>query len=112
VVVHHRLCKDALKYISDGEEMIYCNWEKTLYQYQITVALKNTKGALAELLSKLAFMGINIADIPCGEINSQKAEYFRFNIESEELDSKVLFEKLSKKVKLIDIVSLTDAYNK
>jgi len=112
VVVHHRLCKDAYKLISDGEEMIYCNWEKSLNLYQITVALKNTKGALADLLTKLVSMDINVSNMPCGEINAQKAEYFRFDIESEEPTSKALRDKLSKKIKLIDIVSLNDAYNK
>ena len=111
-IIHHKLCRKAYEKIRAAEPMLYVEWSTAkLYKYRLIVSLQNKKGALAELLAKLSSLDLNVLSIELGIQSSESADYCRIEVESEESKRAVLEEKLSKKIKLVEIVSLDDAYN-
>ena len=112
-IIHHKLCRKAYKKICDREAMIYVSWkESKLSRYRLIVGLQNQKGALALLLKKLSDLDLNVTSIELGIKSSETAEYCRIEVESIESKKNLIEEKLLQKIKLIEIISLDDAYNK
>jgi len=112
VTIHHKLCKEAYKKMQEHEPMVYVAWvNDKASRYQLIISLQNRKGILAELLHKLAVMDLNVLSIELGIRSSETAEFCKIEVEAKEQNSKKLKDKLSKKFKLIDMISLNDAYN-
>ncbi len=113
VVIHHKLCQEAYKLMKAGTPMVFVTWvdEKTA-RYQLIISLQNRKGILAELLHKLANLDLNVLSIELGIKSSESAEFCKLEVETKEQNSKRLEEKMSKKFKLIEMISLNDAYSK
>jgi len=112
-IIHHKLCKKAYQKILNGEEMTYVSWSNSkLSRYRLTISLQNKKGVLADLLAKLSLLDLNILSIELGIRNSQQAEFCQIEVESSEAKKQFLAEKISRQFKLIEIISLDDAYNK
>jgi len=112
-VVHHKLCKKAYGKILAEEPMLFVRWRVSkLLRYRLILSLQNQKGVLADLLAKLSLMNLNVVSIELGIQSSESAEYCRIEVESSESKKRILSEKISQKFKLIEIVSLDDAYNK
>jgi RelA/SpoT family (p)ppGpp synthetase len=112
-IIHHKLCKHAYKKILDEEPMVFVDWkDEKLSRYRLIISLQNQKGILAELLSSLTQMNLNVLNIELGIQSSERAEYCQIEVESNENKKSMLAEKISKKFKLIEIISLDDAYNK
>lgn len=113
VIIHHKLCKKAYKDMNSGADMVYVSWNHSkLSRYRLTISLQNQKGILADLLSKLSTLNLNILSIELGIRNSEEAEYCQIEVESQEPNRQLLSEKISHKFKLVEIISLDDAYNK
>lgn len=113
VIIHHKLCKHAYAKIVNNEEMIYVQWSGSkLSRYRLTISLQNQKGILADLLAKLSEINLNILSIELSIRNSEQAEYCQIEVESKEAKKQLLAEKIEQKFKLIEIISLDDAYNK
>jgi GTP diphosphokinase / guanosine-3',5'-bis(diphosphate) 3'-diphosphatase len=111
-IIHHKLCKKAYAKILEGEEMIYVSWSGSkLSRYRLTISLQNRKGILADLLAKLSTLNLNILSIELGIRNSEQAEFCQIEVESSESKKQLLAEKISQTFKLIEIISLDDAYN-
>jgi len=111
-IIHHKLCRKAYTKICDKEPMIYVEWkDKKLSRYRLIVSLQNQKGALALLLTTLSEMDLNVTNIELGIRNSESAEYCQIEVESMESKKSHLKEKIMKKIKLVEIISLDDAYN-
>ena len=111
-IIHHKLCKKAYAKILEGEEMIYVSWSGSkLSRYRLTISLQNRKGILADLLAKLSELNLNILSIELGIRNSEQAEFCQIEVESSESKKQLLAEKISQTFKLIEIISLDDAYN-
>ena len=83
-----------------------------LSRYRLTISLQNQKGILADLLAKLSDLDLNILSIELGIRNSEQAEFCQIEVESSESRKQELEDKISQKFKLIEIISLNDAYNK
>ncbi|MGB5505087.1 MAG: RelA/SpoT family protein [Sulfurovum sp.] len=112
-IIHHKLCKKAYTRILEGQEMIYVSWTGSkLSRYRLTISLQNQKGILADLLAKLSTLNLNILSIELGIRNSEQAEFCQIEVESNESKKQELAEKISQTFKLIEIISLDDAYNK
>ena len=78
----------------------------------MTISLQNQKGILADLLAYLSELNLNILSIELGIRNSEQAEYCQIEVESSESKKQGLSDKIGQKFKLIEIISLDDAYNK
>jgi len=112
-IIHHKLCRKAYENICDKSPMIFVEWkDKKLARYRLVVSLQNHKGALAELLKKLSDMDLNVSNIELAIKNSESAEYCQIEVESMESKKTLLRDKIVQKIKLVDIISLDDAYNK
>ncbi len=112
-IIHHKLCKKAYSKILDEEPMLHVSWRyQKLSRYRLIISLQNQKGILADLLTKLSDMDLNVISIELSIQSSESAEYCQIEVESSEGKRSLLSEKISKKLKLIEIISLDDAYNK
>ena len=112
-IIHHKLCKKAYEKILSNEPMLYVDWSNTkLSKYRLIISLQNQKGILADLLGKLSSLNLNVLSIELGIKSSDSAEYCRIEVESGEVNKALLADKISQKFKLIEIISLDDAYNK
>jgi len=112
-IIHHKLCKKAYANILSQEQMIFVGWSsEKLSRYRLTISLQNQKGILAELLAKLTELNLNVIGIELGIQSSERAEYCQIDVESLESKKSNLSAKISQKFKLIEIISLDDAYNK
>jgi ACT domain-containing protein len=93
--------------------MIYVRWSGSkLFRYRLTISLQNQKGILADLLTKLSDLNLNILSIELGIRRSEQAEYCQIDIETHEPKKQLLADKIGRKFKLIEMISLDDAYNK
>ncbi|WP_456459194.1 RelA/SpoT family protein [Nitratifractor sp.] len=111
-IIHHKLCRKAYGLIQAGEPMVFVRWRGSkLARYRLIVALQNRKGVLAQLLTRLSHLGLNVTSIELGIYSSDNAEYCRIEVESERANKKEIAQGISSKFKLIDIVALDDAYN-
>jgi len=112
-IIHHKLCKKAYSKILAEEAMVHVSWKSSkLSRYRLIISLQNQKGILADLLKKLSGMDLNVISIELGIQNSESAEYCQIEVESSEPKKSILSKKLSQKFKLVEIISLDDAYNK
>ncbi len=112
-IIHHKLCKHAYAKILENEEMIYVSWSSSKHsRYRLTISLQNQKGILADLLAKLSELNLNILSIELGIRNSEQAEFCQIEVESSESNKQKLEERISQTFKLIEMISLDDAYNK
>ncbi|HFQ62348.1 MAG TPA: bifunctional (p)ppGpp synthetase/guanosine-3',5'-bis(diphosphate) 3'-pyrophosphohydrolase, partial [Epsilonproteobacteria bacterium] len=112
-IIHHKLCKKAYAKILSDEAMIFVGWSgEKLSRYRLTISLQNQKGILAELLARLSDLNLNVISIELGIHSSEQAEYCQIDVESHESKKSNLAAKISQKFKLIEIISLDDAYNK
>ena len=112
-IIHHKLCKKAYAKILKEEPMLFVGWRSTkLSRYRLIISLQNQKGVLADLLAKLSALDMNVISIELGIKNSESAEYCQIEVESAESRKAVLEEKIAQKFKLIEMISLDDAYNK
>ena len=112
-IIHHKLCKKAYEKILAEEPMLHVSWSSTKSsRYRLIISLQNQRGILADLLTKLSTLDLNVVSIELGIQSSDSAEYCQIEVESSEFKKSVLAEKISQKFKLIEIISLDDAYNK
>ncbi len=110
-VIHHKLCKKAYTLINEDSNAIFVKWniQKTS-RYRLVIALQNKKGALLELLKLLDKLDLSIINIELGIKSSDKAEYCKIEVESTSDNQNKLKDIIANKVKLIEFISLKDAY--
>ena len=113
VVIHHKLCQEAYKQMKAKKPMVFVTWaDSKSARYQLIISLQNRQGILADLLGKLAKLDLNVLNIELGIKSSDSAEFCKLEVETKEENAKRLEEKLSQKFKLIEMISLNDAYSK
>lgn len=111
-IIHHKLCKKAYQMMIAEKPMIFVKWKNSkLSKYRLIISLQNQKGMLANLLSYLSKMDLNVTSIELGINVSDKAEFCKIEVESFENKKSNIEAKISKEYKLIEIISLNDAYN-
>ncbi len=111
VHIHHKMCQEAAKKIAAHEKMVFVRWERrNLYNYKVIVSLQNKKGALAEFLTYLAKLDINISSIEFSEGNEGYYRYCELLFESNEADLNELRGKIEQKFKVIHMIRTDDAY--
>jgi len=112
-IIHHKLCKHAYTKLAKHEDMLYVSWITSKHaHYRLTLSLQNQKGILADLLVKLSQLNLNVLSIEVGIRRSEEAEFCQIEVESSTARKEFFAEQINKKFKLIEIISLDDAYNK
>lgn len=113
-VIHHKLCERASKLVENGEEMIFVRWTKVAPdRYKIILSLENKRGSLAEFLTDLAKLKIDLVTINLADGGEEdSAEYFELVVQIvENVDSQKVMESLKNKYKIVEFSSLADAYS-
>lgn len=111
VHVHHKMCDQGLKKLENGEPMVFVRWEKqNIYHFNLIASLPNEKGALANFLTYLVKMNIDISSIELGKEKSNYIKYCELGFESKESDIQLLRHKLEQKIKVIHLIRTDDAY--
>lgn len=111
-IIHHKLCNKAYQMMAEEKPMVFVKWKNSkLSKYRLIISLQNQKGMLAGLLSFLSKMDLNVTSIDLGIKVSDKAEFCKIEVESFENKKSNIEAKISKAYKLIEIISLNDAYN-
>ena len=109
-VVHHKFCEKAYGLIKDKTAMLYIEWiDSKMHRFRLLATLKDEKGALANFLSYLAKIDLNIISMKLGD-RTTGSNVCEVIFETKSHDQNRLKELLEKKFKLIELVNLTDAY--
>jgi len=110
-IIHHKLCSKAYELMKQDTPMLHIEWKsKQCAKYRLIIGLQNKKGALLELLQDLNKLDLNITNIELGIKSSDRAEYCKLEVETASDNSNTIKDIISKKFKLVDFVSLKDAY--
>jgi len=100
-IIHHKLCKKAHEKILAHEPMVYVSWSRSqLSRFRLTISLQNQKGILADLLTRLSELDLNVLSIELGIQSSETAEYCQIEVESGQYNRSELKELISQKFKL------------
>ncbi len=111
VHVHHKMCKKAAKKLDAHEKMVFVRWERqNTYHYSLIASLHNEKGALANFLTFLVKLNIDITLIELGKETNDYVQYCELGFESKEANIHVLRTKLEQKIKVIQLIRTDDAY--
>jgi GTP pyrophosphokinase len=109
--VHHKMCKNAAKKIANKEAMVFVKWAKSsLYNYKLIASLHNEKGALADFLTYLVKLNIDINSIELGKESADYTKYCEIGFEAKEADINTLRAKIESKIKVIHLIRTDDAY--
>ena len=101
----------AGKKLEENEPMVFVRWAKdSLYKYKLIASIHNEKGALAEFLTYLVKLNIDILSIELGKENSDYIHYCELIFEAKEADINRLRVKMESKIKVIELVRTNDAY--
>ncbi|MBZ7953387.1 bifunctional (p)ppGpp synthetase/guanosine-3',5'-bis(diphosphate) 3'-pyrophosphohydrolase [Campylobacter sp. W0018] len=111
-IVHHKLCDRAEKMIEKKRDMVFIKWDSNIPKsYKLLFSLENKKGILAEFLAVLAKMQINLLTINLAKDINSTVDYFEITIEiPENINPDSVRERLKIHCKILDFVSLNDAY--
>ena len=111
-IVHHKMCHKAQKLIAQNKPMLFIEWKKDgLPRFRLIALLPDQKGALANFLQYLTKLDINIISIELGK-NVERTNLCEMEFESVIGDIEVLRSKIASKVKIIEFVKSSDAYNR
>jgi GTP pyrophosphokinase len=111
VNVHHKMCKVAAKKLESEAAMVFVSWaHQKRYKYKLIASLHNEKGALAEFLTFLVKLNIDISTIELGKESEDYTKYCELEFETKEADVNRLRGKIDKKIKVIHLVRSDDAY--
>ncbi len=111
VHVHHKLCNNATKMLDEHEPMVFVRWkQEKIYRYKLIASLHNEKGALAEFLSFLVKLDVDINAIELGKESADYIKYCELVFEAKEADINSLRAKIESKIKVVNLVRTDDAY--
>ncbi len=111
VHVHHKMCGHASKKLEKHEPMVFIRWEKkNKHKYNLIGSLHNEKGALANFLTYLVRLNIDLSSIELGKDTADYVKYCELGFEADEADINALRVKISAKIKVIHFIRTDDAY--
>ena len=111
VNVHHKMCSVAAKKLDENSKMVFVKWaHQKLYKYNLIASLHNEKGALADFLSYLVKLNIDLHSIELGKESENYTKFCELGFESKEADINALRAKIESKIKVIHLIRTDDAY--
>ena len=98
--------------MKNGEEMIFVKWTRNApHRYKIILNLENKRGSLAQFLSYLARLQVDLVAININENSDLSSDYFEMIVElNENLNQDSVKDKLKNQYKIVEFISLDDAY--
>jgi len=111
VNVHHKMCSNAAKKLDNSEKMVFVKWaHEKIFSYNLIASLHNEKGALAEFLTFLVRLNIDISSIELGKESAEYTKFCELDFEAKESDINALRVKIENKIKVIHLTRKDDAY--
>lgn len=112
VIIHHKLCQQAIESVNNQSEMVYVRWSQdTLHRYKLIVSIENKRGSLASFLFYLSRMEVDLVTISLSKSDEGEVDFFELIIElHEKSNPKQVQRKIKDRYKLIEFVSLDDVY--
>ena len=111
VNVHHKLCQHSTEKLDANAAVVFVKWEHSkAHKYQLIASLHNEKGALADFLTFLVKLNIDINSIELGKESIDYTKYCELVLESKEADINTLRVKIEDKIKVIQLLRADDAY--
>ena len=111
VTVHHKMCSNAAKKLNNFEKMVFVKWaHEKIFAYNMIASLHNEKGALADFLTFLVKLNIDISSIELGKESEEYTKFCELGFESKESDINALRAKIENKIKVIHLTRKDDAY--
>jgi GTP pyrophosphokinase len=109
--VHHKMCKHAASMIEKHQDMLFVQWkQQTFSRYHLIISMANSKGSLADMLTFMAKMDLDINSIELGKSKSDHTQYCEMEFQTLERDINKLRSRLDKKGKIIQFFRTDDAY--
>jgi len=110
-VIHHKLCSKAYELMNEEKEALFVKWSSLKNsRFRVVVALQNHRGALLELLAVLDKLDLSIVNIELGIKSSDSAEYCKLEVETTSDNQNRIKDIIARKFRLIDFISIKDAY--
>ena len=111
VNVHHKMCSNAAKKLANFEKMVFVKWaHEKIFSYNLIASLHNEKGALADFLTYLVKLNIDINSIELGKESEEYTKFCELGFEAKESDINALRVKIENKIKVIYLTRKDDAY--
>ncbi|OQX75082.1 MAG: bifunctional (p)ppGpp synthase/hydrolase [Campylobacteraceae bacterium 4484_4] len=111
--VHHKFCSHAQALMDKHRPMVFVTWTtENPNHYKLIVSLENKKGALASFLLFLAKMDINLLTIELAKSENSHVDYFELVVDIPPEKKEKILKETSKNFKIIEFISLDDAYKK
>jgi GTP diphosphokinase / guanosine-3',5'-bis(diphosphate) 3'-diphosphatase len=111
VNVHHKLCQHSTEKLDANAGVIFVKWEHSkAHKYQLIASMLNEKGALADFLTFLVKLNIDITSIELGKESVDYTKYCELVFEAREADINTLRVKIEDKIKVIQLLRADDAY--
>jgi len=111
VHVHHKSCSNAYKKLEAQEPMVFIRWNKEMiFHYSLIASMPNEKGALADFLTYLVKLNIDINSIELGKDHTDYVKYCELGFVTKESNIYALKQKLESKIKVIHLIRTDDAY--
>ena len=113
VIVHHKLCERASRMVQEEVQMVYVDWQQAqASEYKLIFSLENKKGALAEFLTSIAKMQINVTTICVSKNQDSLVDYFEMIVEvPANIKIEALKDRLKARYKIYEFISANDAYS-
>ncbi len=112
-VVHHKMCDKAYNKIKANHQMLFCTWTKnSVFKYKILISIPNTRGELAKVFNYLSKNEFYILFVSFGRQKHSLSQYCDIEFESNISSLDEVKKIVEKEIKLIEILSKKDAYNK
>ena len=109
--VHHKMCQHATALIEAQKPMLFIRWKRqSVYHYHAIISLANTKGALAEFLTFMAKIDLDLVSIELGKEKEEHIQYCELEFSAMEADLNRLRAKIEHKIKVIQFIRTDDAY--
>jgi GTP pyrophosphokinase len=111
VIIHHKMCDNGFKLMSNKSQMIFCKWDENRYfGYKFVLSLQNKKGELARLLIHLSNNEAIILSIDFRRDESSHIQYCTLDLEIKNQNIDKVKKIVSKKAKVVECYLSNDAY--
>jgi GTP pyrophosphokinase len=111
VVIHHKMCDSGFALMNQNRQMVFCKWSEDKYfGYKMVLSIQHIKGELARLLSHLSNNEAIIQSIDFRRDESSHIQYCTLDLEIKNSNIEKVKKIVSKRAKIVEFYSSSDAY--
>ncbi|WP_026803429.1 RelA/SpoT family protein [Aliarcobacter lanthieri] len=112
-IIHHKMCDKAYSKIKSNHQMLFCTWTKnSVFKYKMLISIPNTRGQLAKVFNYLSLNEFYILYVSFGRQKHTYNQYCEIEFETNISNIDEVKKIVEKNIKVIELFSSKDAYNK